>query len=371
MHITLNLTTGCNMNCSYCYAPPKQREDMSENTMAATIDFIAKYYPLNTGIIFFGGEPLLKKELIASAIKMANDKSNGADTYFHYKITTNGILLDEEFLAYADAEKLQVSMSFDGVSEAHDTCRKLYSGMPSFDLIESKTALLLMHQSNAKVLITITPATVQYYAQSFRFLIEKGFRYIIASIDYSGLWTDEKIRILKKQYKIIATLYKKYIDEERKFYFSPFEMKLASHIRRNNFECYRCHLGVKQLSVAIDGAIYPCVQFIGRKEFCLGNVWDGIDESKRKQLYSISNSQDERCNSCAYYERCNNKCSCLSIQTTGLLNSVSEVLCETERALIPIVDKLGEELYQSNKAMFVQKHYNAVYPILSMMDDMM
>jgi len=150
--------------------------------------------------------------------------------------------------------------------------------------------------------------------------------------------------------------------------------KLASHIRQNNFECYQCHLAQKQISVATDGRIYPCVQFvkdgISNIEYAIGSVLEGIDESLQNRMYEESKKQDINCMECDYNARCNNKCSCLSWQLTGKLNKITPIVCETERILIPIVDRLGERLYKKGSNMFIQKHYNSVYPILSMMEDM-
>ncbi len=162
--------------------------------------------------------------------------------------------------------------------------------------------------------------------------------------------------------------------KEEKFYFSPFEMKLASHIRKNNFECYQCHLAQKQISVAHDGKILPCVQFvkdgISNIEYAIGSIHEGINIHLQQKMYSESKKVDINCKECAFNSRCNNKCSCLSYQLTGELNKVTPVICETERILIPIVDKMGERLYKKGSIMFIQKHYNSVYPILSMIEDM-
>jgi len=67
--------------------------------------------------------------------------------------------------------------------------------------------------------------------------------------------------------------------------------------------------------------------------------------------------------------RCYNTCSCLNWQTTGNINEISPILCETERILIPIVDKLGKELYEKKSKMFIQKQYNVAFPILSLLED--
>ena len=370
MHVTLHITTGCNLSCNYCYSPPDRRNDMSRETAYKSIDFISDNYPVNTGIIFFGGEPLLKKDLIVDTINYSRKKPG----YFHYKVTTNGILLDDEFLKFAGTANLQVSISIDGNEKAHNTFRSFPDGTPTFEILKDKIALLLKYQPYAKALITVSPETLPFYADSVDFLLKSRFKYIIASLNYTGNWDHKSLKELEKQYKKIAKIYEAYTLNEDKFYFSPFEMKLASHIRQHNFECYQCHLAQKQISVAFDGSIYPCVQFVkdgvSNKGYSIGSVYNGIETDRKNQLYVESKKQNEQCLKCDYNSRCNNKCSCLSWQLTGELNGISPVICETERLLIPVVDKLGERLYKKGSAMFVQKHYNAVYPILSMLEDM-
>lgn len=370
MHVTLHITSGCNMSCAYCYSPPSIRNDMTRETAFKSIDYIAANYPTNSGIIFFGGEPLLMKDLIKESISYSKTKSN----YYHYKVTTNGLLLDEEFLNYANKENLQISVSVDGNEQAHDTYRRRSDGKPTFKELEQKIKLLLKFQPYSKSLMTVSPETVSHYSDSVEYLFGVGFRYLIVSINYAGSWTDKALNELKRQYVKISLLYEKLIMKEAKFYFSPFEMKLASHIRQNNFECYQCHLAQKQISVAHDGKIYPCVQFvkdgISNIEYAIGSIHEGINLDLQKKMYSESQKQDINCKECTYNSRCNNKCSCLSYQLTGKLNKVTPIICETERILIPIVDKLGERLYKKGSNMFIQKHYNSIYPILSMIEDM-
>lgn len=374
MHITLHLTTGCNMSCGYCYSPPNQRNDMSQETAFRSIDFITENYPINTGIIFFGGEPLLKKELIKETIAYCKTKEKNHNAYFHYKITTNGILLDADFMEYANEVNLQVAMSIDGNEKAHNTFRKSKEGKSTFEIVNEKIDILLHYQPYAKALMTVSPETLIHFSDSVDYLLNRGFKYIIVSLNYAGNWADDHIKELKKQYEKIATLYEKWILNEKKFYFSPFEMKLASHIRSENFECNQCHLAIKQLAFAHDGSIYPCVQFvkdgISNKTYCIGSVETEINVSKQTRLNIDSKKQTELCSTCDYNPRCNNKCSCLNWQLTGALNQISPIVCETERVLIPVVDALGERLYKKGAAMFIQKHYNAVYPIISMIEDM-
>ena len=347
---------------------------MTQETAFQSIDFIADKYPINTGIIFFGGEPLLKKDLIKETIAYCKSKEKSQEAYFHYKVTTNGILLDESFLEYANSVNLQVAMSIDGVGKAHDRFRVFPDGKPTFEIIADKIDLLLKYQPYAKALMTVNPETVCYFSDSIEYLVGRGFKYIIVSLNYAGSWNDDHIKEIKNQYQKIAKLYEKWILQEKKFYFSPFEMKLASHISQDNMECYHCDFAQKQIAIAHDGTIYPCVQFvqdgISNRSYSIGSITAGIEKEMQKKLYDDSKEQTALCPECDYNARCNNKCSCLNWQTTGTLNQISPVVCETERVLIPIVDVMGERLYKKGAAMFIQKHYNAVYPIISMIEDM-
>jgi uncharacterized protein len=262
----------------------------------------------------------------------------------------------------------------DGVKQSHNYFRKFRNGDGTFDLLQPTIDLLLKYQPYTKALITISPETLDYYAESFEYLINRGFKYVIASLNYSADWNDDDVLRLKKQYQEISKLYEQFTKEEIKFYFSPFEMKFASHIKQDNIECYQCHLGKRQISVAHNGDIYPCVQFVkdgvSNTGFKIGDVYNGIDASRQEELYRESKQEDTVCNGCSYFNRCNNKCSCLNWQLTGLVNKISPKLCECERVLVPIVDSLGKKLFQNSRAMFIQKHYNSIYPILSMLEDM-
>lgn len=373
MHVTIHLTTGCNMRCDYCYSPPVHRSDMSEEVVLRAVDYAASLSPSNTGIIFFGGEPLLRKDLIRAAIARAQELDQEYGFKFHYKVTTNGLLLDASFLEYASKVGLLLALSVDGVRKAHDRHRRTLSGEGTFDRLEPKVDLLLKYQPYASALMLVSPETVACYAESVAYLYHRGFRYLIASLNYAGAWTNEAIEELKHQYQFLSRWYERLTLDQEKVYFSPFEVKLATHIQGEDALCQRCHLGMRQVSVAPDGTIYPCVQFVkdgeSNKGFGIGDVWQGIDESKRGRLFQLSQKRDEACRSCALLSRCNCHCSCLNWQTTGEVNGVSPFLCEHERMLVPLVDRLGERLFRKRAPMFIQKHYNAVYPILSLLED--
>jgi len=345
---------------------------MSREVAMKAIDLTSRMSPNNTGVIFFGGEPLLRKDFIFEVIDACSAKQRKSGRQFHYKVTTNGSLMDEVFIQSATRSRLSIAVSLDGTRIAHDKHRVTGSGAPTFDSLLPKIAVLLRHQPYACALMVVTPETVGHYASSFDYLFQLGFRYIISSLNYAGAWDRSHLRTLEREYRKIATRYERLTRAGHKFYFSPFEKKIASHVHGKGALCQQCYFGVRQLSVAPDGSIYPCVQFVkdGRDgDYCLGNVWDGIDCERQNALFGASRALKSTCRDCALLGRCENQCSCLNWQTTGAIDQVSPILCETERLLIPVVDELAARLYRARAPLFIQKHYNPIYPLLSFLED--
>lgn len=324
------------------------------------------------GVVFFGGEPLLCRDLIASTIQYCRDIESRSGQLFHFKMTTNGALLDEAFLTDPATAGVFVALSHDGVRAAHDTHRLDSSGKGTYERLRPVIDLLLRHRPYAPVMAVITPETVAWYAESVRFLFGCGFRYLICSLNYGADWPRQALKELERQYLELASWYESQVEREEKFYFSPFDVKIASHIFPGSCRSERCELGRRQLSVAPTGRIFPCVQFAGDggdSEWCIGNVHDGLDEMRRDRLYVENAREKAACRQCAIRERCNHFCGCLNRQATGSVGEVSPVLCAHEQLTLGVADWLAERLYRRKNAMFIQKQYNEMYPLISLAED--
>ncbi|MEK7269494.1 MAG: radical SAM protein [Planctomycetota bacterium] len=374
MNVTLHLTSGCQLRCRYCYASPGKLKaaQMDEATAIEAVEFAAKWSPGSCGIVFFGGEPLTRKDLIRRVVGYCRERETRDPTRFHFKVTTNGIALDDEFLDFSVKEDLFVAISHDGVRESHDRHRVTPDGGGTFDVVDAAARRLLARRPYSPVLMVVSPETVERFADSVEYLVGLGFRYVISSLHYAGNWGSAGLRRLKRQYKRLAEIYERWMREERKFYFSPFEVKLASHIHGAHYRQERCELGRRQLSVSPDGRIFPCVQFVqdGTDEtFALGDIRAGLDPARCDRVFEMADREEDACKSCAVNLRCNHTCGCLNWQSTGSVERVSPTLCAHERMLLPITDALGARLYKGRSAFFLQKHYNAVFPLLSLIED--
>lgn len=369
MHYTLHLTNNCNMACKYCYVDRKNISVMDLDTAKKAVDMAASSTKEAIGIVFFGGEPLLHKQLIYDVVEYCKWKEKSSDIFFHYKVTTNGLLLDETFMDFSSANNLFIALSHDGVREAHDKNRVDMHDCGTFERLSEKIRLLLSRRPYAPVLMTINPNTAGHYAESVEYLYEQGFRYIVCSINYAGKWNERGMEALKREYRKLSSFYMARTLKEEKFYLSPFEVKISSHINKETYCTERCELGNKQISVAPDGGLFPCVQFVGDEQYCIGSADTGIDEKKRRTIFEANEKEKESCSTCAIRKRCNHFCGCLNKQATGSIEKVSPVLCTHEKILLPIADRLAERLYKRRNALFIQKHYNDMFPIISLIED--
>ncbi|MFH1465011.1 MAG: radical SAM protein [Pseudomonadota bacterium] len=373
MHLTLHLTRACQLRCDYCYAPPRPEPGMRLETAIAALEFGLRENSEAFGLAFFGGEPLLHKDLIRAVVAHGEALEAPGRPPVRFKLTTNGIALDDEFLTFAAAKGVHIALSLDGVRAAHEAHRRFPDGSSSFDRTLDALRRLLKVRPYSLVHAVVNPDTAPLMAESAAFLLDEGVRYLSFSLNFAAPWTDEDLDVLEGQYALLAERYVDWTRAGRKFYLAPFEKKLASHIRQGECHHDRCELGVRQLSVSPEGDLFPCVQFAndGRESpSCMGDVWQGVDEIARLRWALRSSPVKAFCEGCALTERCEHTCGCLNRQATGDINGVSPVMCRHEQMSIAAADRVGAILYAERNAYFLRKHYNPAYPLLSLVEDL-
>jgi len=366
MQLTLHVTNQCNLSCKYCFVK-RGPERMSREVVFAAVK-LGMENKNTSGLLFYGGEPLLERELIYDVVDYAKDIKKKTGHTFYYKITTNGVLLDEEFLKFANQANMTIGLSCDG--PAQDDCRSFPDGAGSLAVLEEKISLLLAHQPYSMGLSVIDPATVDKAAEIVKYLFEKGFRYIHMGVNYSKHgWTKERIFTLENEYKKIAKMYIDWTRAEDKFYFSSFDMKILSHLKGEKYNRDRARMNMNQPSVAPDGKIYAMSKHLDNPVFAIGDVISGIDKKKHKAIYERGAIPAKPCRKCAIKSRCNYAYDNLSNDGLAVVDDVTPVQCVHERLITPIADYVAQTLVKEQNAMFVQKHYNDLYPIMSLLED--
>lgn len=128
-------TMQCNFKCPYCYECDKDKV-MGKETVRALEKFLLlhlhEYSGLHIG--WFGGEPLLKMDVIESINNTAKRISKKLGKMFFSSITTNGYLLSiENFQKLLDLNIKSYTVTLDGTKEYHDKYRKLKSDAPTYN----------------------------------------------------------------------------------------------------------------------------------------------------------------------------------------------------------------------------------------------
>ena len=263
MEYIIHLTEKCNLNCTYCYENKKNKE-ISFESIKDLIDYEISRKQAYSIIVFYGGEPLLKKNMIKDTIEYINTKKS--KTNFYYGITTNGTLLDEEFIKYMKNNKfIYVAYSIDGMEETQNLNRKTADGKGTFDIVEKNAKKLLELYDGAMSVITRNNLSQLY--KNVEYLIDIGFKSINLLFDYTQDWQDEDLDEIRKQFNKIAEIYADKILKEDDIEIPLIDDKIKTYIQ-SGYDCNKdCKLGMKNINVGIDGNFYPCMQFVNKMKF--------------------------------------------------------------------------------------------------------
>lgn len=354
MEYVLYLTNDCNLNCIYCYEGKKRNQIMDFNIIQKLMEDESKKKEISR-ISFFGGEPLLQKQLIYDTVNLGNQLSLKTRHRFVYSLSTNGTLIDDDFIRFCKKNKVAVGISIDGGEFVHNLNRKTFQSTGSFEKVLENAQKCLKANLKVMALPVICMNNVIHLSDSVNFLIQLGFQNITLNLNYAEKWTEESIEILKKQCSKVVDLYYHEYEKKKNIKIYPLDTKIYYGIHQNQ----KCTGGCNgnRIAVDTDGSYYPCLQFIGNSKYIIGNYQEGIDDKKKKDLIVKRISSQTICKDCAYQRRCLHDCGCARMMTSGDILEVTPLICETERMFIEEADKLGNRLYQDFPKQFMMQHY--------------
>ena len=142
--LCLHIAHDCNLACRYCFAEEGEyhgrRALMSYETGKQALDFLIANSGSrrNLEVDFFGGEPLMNWQVVKDLVKYGREQEKIHNKNFRFTLTTNGVLLNDEIMEFANKEMANVVLSIDGRKEVHDYMRPFRKGKGSYDLIVPK-----------------------------------------------------------------------------------------------------------------------------------------------------------------------------------------------------------------------------------------
>jgi len=366
MNALVHLTHDCNLRCPYCFTGAKFAREMTVETARRTAEFVvdyAKQHDQPAVFSFFGGEPMMAWDMLVETVLHAERAAEAAGVTAIFRMNTNGLLIKPAHLAFFEEHDLIFILSIDGNQAMHDTERVTEGGAGSFEVLAAKLPGFLEHNPGLTASIVVTPNNVVHAADGIRFLFDQGLRFLIVKPDITQPWSQQSVAELERQYERVADDYLARLRKGDDLYLNLFDDKWINHAKGLEGISIRCDVGTSQISIAPSGNIYPCVRWV-REEAeedtvpKLGDVWQGMLAEPLAKIRAESHAPKQPCSSCSYNDgRCANECACEHYSATGRIDTPAPALCEHERVMVPIADRVGNELWREQNPIFMRKLY--------------
>lgn len=118
------VTRRCQFNCKYCQMR-RTDKSISEKDLFRAIDLLFTSKHKSLELHFFGGEPMLRFDLIKKGVKYSNKLARAGKKRIKYIIATNGFLMNDNIAEFIKKSHMTIMFSIDGDSNTNNYNRKL------------------------------------------------------------------------------------------------------------------------------------------------------------------------------------------------------------------------------------------------------
>lgn len=341
--LCLHIAHDCNLACRYCFAGEGEykgdRSLMSFEVGKKALDFLVENSGSrrNLEVDFFGGEPLMNFDVVKKLVAYGREIEKQKDKNFRFTLTTNGVLLNDDVIEFANKEMDNIVLSIDGRKEVHDHMRPFKNGAGSYDLIINKFKKVAESRNQSKYYVrgTFTHYNLDFVKDVLS-LADEGFEQIsvepvVAGPEEPYAIRKEDIPIICEGYDALAKEMLKRKKEGRGFHFFHYMIDLSGgpcvYKRLSG-----CGSGTEYLAVTPWGDLYPCHQFVGEEQFCLGNVEEGIQKTDLRDAFKLCNVYaKEECRNCFAKFYCSGGCAANAYHCHNDINKPYEIGCELQR----------------------------------------
>lgn len=342
----LHVAHTCNLNCQYCFASQGQyhgeRALMSFEVGKQALDFLIAQSGsrVNLEVDFFGGEPLMNWDVVKQLVEYARSVEKERGKNFRFTLTTNGMLIDDDVIDFANREMSNVVLSLDGRKEIHDRLRVDYAGNGSYERIVPKFQKLVEARGNKNYYMrgTFTHANPDFTKDLFHMadlgFTELSMEPVVCAPEDPAALTAEDLEIVKDQYELLA---KDMLRREKEgkpitFYHYMLDLTGGPCIYKR---ISGCGSGTEYMAVTPWGDLYPCHQFVGEEAYKLGDIWNGVTNTALREEFRSCNAYARpECNDCWARFYCSGGCAANAFHATGSIRGVYEAGCELFRKRI-------------------------------------
>jgi uncharacterized protein len=257
---------------------------------------------------------------------------------FRFTITTNGVLLDDEKIDYINENMSNVVLSLDGRKSTNDRMRKTVNDKGSYDVIVKNFQNLIEKRGDKEYHArgTFTAYNLDF-SEDIKHMRELGFKNIsvepvVAKPEEKYALLDEHVEQLKQEYEELAKFYveaRKDSNKEFNFFHFNIDLEGGPCVYKRSIGC---GAGTEYVAVTPEGDYYPCHQFVGEKEFIIGNVDEGVTEVEVVNKFKdVSVNDKPTCNKCWAKYFCSGGCHANAYNFNKDFKIPYEVGCELQK----------------------------------------
>lgn len=339
----LHVAHDCNLKCKYCFAAQGnfkgQRSLMDLETGKKALKFLCENSGnrKNLEVDFFGGEPLMNFEVVKDLVKFGREIEKDYNKHFRFTITTNGLLLTDDKIDFINENMDNVVLSLDGRKEINDPIRPTLNDKGSYDIIVPKFKKLIETRGDKDYYIRGTYTSfnkdfrkdlLDYYENGFK---KVSIEPVVTDPKEPYAIREEDLDEILKEYEEFSKDYLSIRKYDKDFLFFHYMIDL------NQGPCVvkrmvGCGAGSEYIAVTPEGDIYPCHQFVGEKDFLLGNLDTGIIREDLRDEFKCANVMNkDECNSCFAKYYCSGGCHANAYFNNGDILKPYEIGCKMER----------------------------------------
>ncbi len=261
--LDVSLSSACQLSCDYCPIKTETKVD-AKQLLKGISWFVNQFLPVGKDtpsltINIRGGEPLLELSALKSVLTGIG-AFRLAGLRIRVTLKTNMLLLDDDILKYLDERGVEIQAHIDGCEAAHNTFRNA-EAISTYGCACDAATKLLQVQPNASVQMTVTPETMNLYADSVKSLYDLGFRNIHPVFPYESMPSesfaelDIEVRNICEWWLLIKT------GDQPKISF-------IENVRQQLTEKPKvCGAGITRCAIDSTDAIQPCYGFIDSDTF--------------------------------------------------------------------------------------------------------
>lgn len=365
--IVLNVNTGCNLACTYCYkedlAKPAAGRRMDFATAARSVDLLleAGERREKVNVVFFGGEPLTNVPLIRQVVEYAEEVVARAGKRVDFSLTTNATLLTPELVDWFDAHRFGISVSMDGPQAMHDRNRRTVGGKGTYGTVSKKVRMLLERYRSRPVgaRVTLGSGNTDVEAIHAHLKGELGFHEVgyapVTGSDTDGeALSEAEMVAVHAAFERLGEAYLQDALAGRNNGFSNMH-QLMTDLHEGRRKSVPCGGGVGLLAVDAGGNLNLCHRFTGSDLPTFGNVTDGIDVGSLSTFVEKAvDREGTHCATCRIRNICSGGCYHESYARYGDPHHRTYHYCGLLRRWVDFGVRVYAEIQRQNPDFFVR-----------------